>query len=430
MTERATRTLPSVTVLLLAGGLVAGCAASPRAIDDAKRRGFEYDLLALGAYRTDDPARAAFHWRQAIEALEPGGKVYLDGGLFRDHSTYLANIAVLDLERGDPEAAKRHGIDALVALQAGEWNAARLEAERERFHVGLADALQIGALIALGMLGGYQGPISFELGGEDREAGVRLPGPLDVASNGRPLPHLDDPPADADAIRLPVQAPVGPLSSIGRIGELGRCSATLIGPSLALTTAACVGDPGTPEPVVFETAGTRDSVRIVETVSPDKAGEDGWPSGWALLRLDRHPLRRGWLDVLPPEEVDRRIDRGARLIVVGYGDALNDRRFMVMDWGCEARSGDERALLLHRCGPWTANSGGGAVLLFDAVDQSLSLAGVNAGRWIERPASEDLGADAVADLSVAIRSRAFYDAFLGLRSAAGPHQGARSASIP
>ena len=351
-----------------AGLLLAGCAASQGQIEQAKGAGFGYDLLAYGAYKREQPERADLHWQQAIDALKSQPKPYLDGALYRDHSVYLANRGWLALERGDVEAARASELQALATVQLGEWQHDEVVAQRQEARQDAIDLARFGALMLLGGFGMFADTaVSLAFGppqaGPEFGLNPNLPRPIDVSAQGRPLGHVTLPPVDGEATRLPLQAAIGPLSAIGRIeGAAGRCSATLIGQGVAVTTRACATPrTGQSLQVVFETSVAADAVTVVG-ISAEGAGDA--PSGaWTILRLNRHPLRRGWLQPATPAEVADALAGRTRLAVVGYSEDLNDPRFMQMDWGCDAEPGAVAHTLAYACGPERAGSGAAIVAL-------------------------------------------------------------------
>jgi hypothetical protein len=183
-----------------------------------------------------------------------------------------------------------------------------------------------------------------------------------------------------DGTRLVILPSIGSLLNIGRLmTQDASCTASLVGPRLAITNAHCVTDlpPGTYRPgnwkitsgpmtISFEGLYLPDRVNVVKV---HLATGDTWLIGddalrtsagfdratstdWALLELDRHPSGRGYFALLP----QGKLNLNQKVYLAGFSGDLNDGRILSMHWGCSL-AGASQLIVAHRCKMFHGASG-------------------------------------------------------------------------
>lgn len=192
--------------------------------------------------------------------------------------------------------------------------------------------------------------------------------------------------------RVLVDPRVYPWSTVGRItkGDGSVCSATLIGPALAVTAAHCLWNRRTgdwmPARSVFLTLGwdrgqwTAASGVEHYTIAPGYAGPGDHSLAnsahdWALLHLSE-PLgaQAGWLGLAPqgPEGADGRA--GVADVVLQAGYSMDRKHVLSGHLGCRVTGRVSDSLLVHDCDATRGDSGSP---LFAWVDGSFRLLGLH-----------------------------------------------------
>ena len=278
---------------------------------------------------------------------------------------YLASeaaIAWLDLEDGNAAGAERRYDSLAQEITRLERERSQLAAEKGIESRNFAAA--VGALYAFERI--YRASGSLASSGQVAANAALQVLQTDFTLKGTPsISQQDD--IDRDIRRFVAIPSMGPLTQIGRLvfSDGGHCTASLIGEALALTNAHCVvalnkGARGSLAPglytpkradmqILFEGLYLPDRVRVNDVVLPDEGGR-AWRIGansvddWAILRLDRHPIGRGYFGIEPG---DKPLMEGESVVLAGHSSDLNDGRFLTVDWNCPVlESGDK---VIYQC---------------------------------------------------------------------------------
>nr|WP_269331486.1 serine protease [Futiania mangrovii]MCP1335545.1 serine protease [Futiania mangrovii] len=178
---------------------------------------------------------------------------------------------------------------------------------------------------------------------------------------------------DPDGIRITLMPAYDPLTNIGRlVSPEGTCTASLVGPALALTNAHCVTSyprqsrsvragrwPASTRDIhiLFEGLYLPDRVRVVDVTLNDGASwrvryDGDYSNDWALLELDRHPAGRGWFGT-----ADLSRSEAHRIFIAGHSGDLNDGRFLTVHWDCLGTLKGGSPILHHSCATAPGSSG-------------------------------------------------------------------------
>ena len=366
--------LLSASALLVAGcsGMDAG-SLSPHHVQHART-----SQAAVTAYAAGNLPEAEALFAKASRELPTDKGTRDEGNFIYNDLQSRANLAWVKLASGQAQEAKQLYDSVFADLQAHE-------SERLAFLQKHVDSNKDSDRLArqLFALGAALSPQIGGLGTFDTIAPVTIAAldkslALEVAPT---TPTIVGPDAiDTEQIRLNVLPTMGPLLNVGRIfiGDAGFCTASLVGPRLALTNAHCAAavpedkrqvPAGTWRPrgkmaLRFEGLYLPDQVRVTKVHLPDG---DVWHTAgaisdfyrdFAFLELDRHPVGRGWFGIVDDPQS---IGDDPKFILAGHSVDLNNGRFLSMDWGC-------RPLLIlndrleHTCRSWRGASGSPVLL--------------------------------------------------------------------
>ena len=363
-------TLLRLVVAGLATLSLGACAVVPSTvIVDAYSSYHDAMNRAAGHVRDERWDAALAEVEAAVQALSSGTRSEAEDGNF----AYLALRAqavkaYVKLASGEVAAAKQEYEDLFQRTRTLEVERAEKitkVASRSRIFEG------IGGLLSRAVLGDdLEAVLSSETAPELRDIGRGLAPPPVPEGDAGPLSEL---PPNSDGDRIAVIPTVGVFSRIGRlVTRAGTCTASLVGEALALTSAHCVTEyerrggqvPQGRWPVrsgrmilAFEGLYAPDRVEVAGVVLNDgnrwRVDEDGSFEGdWAVLRLDRHPVGRGWFGVVDDEPSVR-----DDIVVAGYAGDVEDGRVLTVDWNCSGATLAESAFTYHACAPAPGRSG-------------------------------------------------------------------------
>ena len=362
------------SVRLLAAGLaalsLAACAVGPSKVVVDAHSAYHGSLNRAQELVHDERWDAALaEVEVAVRALSAGSRREAEDGNF-DYLVIQAQSlkAYVKLASGDVPAAGQE-YEALIR-RVGTFEKERNETVRKR--TSFARIFEgVGGLLSRAVLGdGLELDSSLQTASGFRDIGRGLAQPPVPKGDAGPLSEL---PPNSDGDRIAVIPTAGVFSRIGRlVTRAGTCTASLVGEALALTSAHCVTEferrggqvPQGRWPVrtgrmilAFEGLYAPDRVEVAGAVLNDgnrwRVDEDGSFEGdWAVLRLDRHPVGRGWFGVVDDEPSVR-----DDVVVAGYADDVEDGRVLTVDWNCSGATLAASAFTYHACAPAPGRSG-------------------------------------------------------------------------
>jgi hypothetical protein len=370
---------PRLTLLLpLLAPLAAGCAFGESEAYIQARRGVadtvEGALLA--------PAESSL--AAATRSMEASGLRIDHDFLYLDRARLLAAEGDARLRAGNRAEAARLYASAIDAIQAGDRTTSEAFVETMRAHADFQQfmarlSMVAGALNAAqpsARQGGLLARMNSDLAQRSQEAQAEMHGQAAdrtrrladataaATAPGRPATQHAGPPVRAVVVS-------GPAFHLGRVLP-GSCSGSLVGHRLFLTTQSCLmGEDGRPRDVAslaiaFTGIWRVDQVRVTAIHGPPGPVPRAIPPerDWAILVLDRHPVGRGFngyaVEGRPPPA----------LALARHDGELDDRRVLLLEWGCAGRR--QGGLIATECqgGPHAL---GGPFLAAGGVAEGITL---------------------------------------------------------
>lgn len=378
---------------------VYGCALDTRGIAQrnlsiALKSDGVIDRDAMDSYMAGDYGSARDKWTAisrniSNRRLQNETSFYVDMQYFELARAY-SNIAWSSLVDGDITSAREYYDNAFNTLYDGESGHARTLSSSKQ--------TEISNTVALNTLATIQGTISnnkfntYMSNYIKHETARTMSDPAFYLPRKPPtiVQNLSD--RTSDGIRVNVLPSLPPLTNIGKlVGPDHFCTASLIAHKIALTNAHCVHrgkdghgqlwqqQPAANLNLIFEGAEVTDVVNIVDiVVSKKNQSQNGWLHGdwkedWALLVLDRHPARRGYLGMT--SDISE-LSAGYYVFVAGYSGDQSDGRILSLHWGCHVSSlADD---LYHGNCRTFKGSSGAPLLLTDGKTKHVYVVGLNA----------------------------------------------------
>lgn len=432
MYQGSDRVVNRVLLIVVAGLVIVGCAQSGQrqeALSAKIKTVYEVETEAWAAYERGEPARAFDLWRKLVREAEAEASDHIDfysNMRYLDVARYQGSMGWAHLTAGDYENARQAYNAGFHALSAGE------EGHRQAMVIdnqGRQQQLQMlmmtsnylatqGASPGIQAMGGMMNTYMQQQGNLSNAA----------AAQNTPILFKGLDQLSSDGIRINVLPAGPPLTNIGRLHMKGGgyCTASLIGWRIAVTNAHCVSRGGDDTPfwplrsadeltLAFESVETPDAVQVIDFITSDKNTQRGgwqlydYANDWALLVLDRHPVRRGHFGVVDRSDA---LKVGSRVFLAGYSGDQSDGRFISMHWGCTVyRLAPQIAE--DNCRSW-AGSSGTPMLFTDGDYRRFYVYGLHAyGRGERR--NED-GTKRTHERGGGPRTSEFIDAYEGLRA--------------